>query len=589
MNRIEFTLNNQPIETKPVEFEKIQVSVDWTGSRQTQVEIDTLTFRNAVAEQIIAMRSDSLGSFNGRPFGISVGGYDLPEMMLNLRKNFKIIGDTEVQVAVEMVHEKDWITEIAAPLQFRRLEEEGAFAESDYYQVPYNINYIPDGMQVLMLSISIYNITKASIELVKETAEAVAELVAGLTPNVGVGVSIPLGQILLAIAKIAIRIAYFIALALAIKNLVQALFEQLYSQTRYHTSIKIKSLFVVACEELGLEFESDLLDGEYESNLVLMPSKTERGKKNINLKNFGTPARNDDGLYFFGEFISSMMEDFNADYRIVDGVMRFERWDWWQNNSTETLDSNWTNQSRRLNESGDNADDFKGGYFLSAQMDQTDRNTLDEFGGTAYDVITNNVVINEKKYDLSGGSVAIEFPFAFGVRKDELSFFERTLKALATLVDGVTSVFGNGTNFAGDIEARKGNLQLSDHFTEKPKLLLMDSTGRLAPNQRENLSAKSFWTRYHFINSFYPIDGIHNQWETYSMIMKINKDFFVNLLNNNFVKDSEGNDVEIEKLTWNIEEDAAEIQYRVNNQYNFNLRQSYVESSNTDLADNYDV
>jgi len=587
MADLKFYIDGNQTANLPVEYQDLKVSIDWSGSRQTQIEFDALTFRNEDAELIQSFFTDALGCFVNRPFEIGVNGYSLPRMMLNLRDNYTEVGDTEVVVGVEMVNQKDWISTQAAPLQFKRLEDEGKFLPTDFYQVPYNINYIPDGMQVLMLNIAIFQTTTALIQLIKETAEQILEGTFAVVPSVGLGVVTNVGAILLAIAKIVVRVAYFIGLAIAITQLIKSLFAELYSKTRYHTAIYIKSLFRVACLELGLTFKSDLLDGAFESQLVIMPSKTERGAKNSAIKNGGAPSRSDDGLYFFGEFITSMMESFNADYRISNGEFRFERWDWWQNNSTAILDSNWSNQDRRLDERKYNTNEFYGGYFITALLDQTDRNTLDNAYGLAYDVITNNNVSIGKEYDNSGGNRTVNLPFAYGTRKNTLTNFENLLKALAKIVDSATSLFGNGSNFVGQFEGRKANLLLSDHFTEKAKILYVDNVG-LAPNQSTSLNSQVFWNNYHFINSFFPIGGIHNQWIERSMIMKINDYFYSQILENNFLKDSEGNDVEVMSLDWVMYKDHAEITYRTNEIYNNSLQQSYILTQNSEFA-NQDV
>ena len=46
------------------------------------------------------------------------------------------------------------------------------------------------------------------------------------------------------------------------------------------------------------------------------------------------------------------------------------RWDYWQSSSTFVIPENFNNQSRRLNVKGDNADEFKGGYFITFALDQ---------------------------------------------------------------------------------------------------------------------------------------------------------------------------------------------------------------------------
>lgn len=588
MNRLKFEINGQPSKSKPENFDKIQVEVDWKGTKDIEVEVDKLVWRGEDAEQIIAMVTDQYSTFVNRPFQMSVDGYNLPPMMIDLRNGFKQIGCNEVEHTVQMVQKTDWLTARASSLSFKMLEEQGLFNSSHYHQQAYNINYIPDAIQVAMLSLSLFSTTKSTIEFVKETASSIIETITAAIPAVGAGAVITVGQIAQAIVMIIIRVAYFVLLVITLVKLFKALLEQLYSKTRYHTCIYEKALWEVACAKLGLTFVSDLYNDPIAANTVYMPSKTERGKFNKNIKNGGAPNRKDNGFYFFGEFIESMKRKYNGDFRIVNGQLRFERWDWWQNNSSYILPSNYTNQSRMLNEQTTNADEFKGGYFISFAVDQTDRNTLDQWTGTSYDIITNNANSLGTEYDNSGGGLVIDILQARGIRKEDLTPFEKFLKSVLKVVDSAANLLGGNSNLASLIEGRIGNLLLSDHFTELPKHLVV-SGNSLVPNQTYYNTGQYLWDNYHYINSFVKINGKHNQWIKKSMELKFCKNDFVLLLNNNFAKTESGQDVEIERLVWTIEEDVATIDFRINERYNLNLVQTFINGSNTSLAGNPEI
>ena len=564
-------------------FEDLEVSISWKDDRGLQVEFDKLIWRGEDAEKIIAMRSDSLGSFVSRPLQINVvdpdGQFNLPPLLIDLRKDLEIIGCNEVEHSVSFVGLKDWFKAEASILQFARLEEEGKFTASDFVQIPYNINYIPDAVQVAVLSLALFNVAVQVAQFIKDSGETAVETAVPTTTAA-------------ALLKIVIKIAYAASIAIAIKNLIQQLGEQLYSRTRHHTGIKYKSLFEKGCAELGLTFQSTIFDDPTWANAVLMPSKTERGKFNSGIRNGGSPKRNDVGLYFFGDFIETMKRKFNADYVINNGFLRFERWDYWQSSSTFVIPENFNNQSRRLNVKGDNADEFKGGYFITFALDQKDQNTLDNYDRTAYDIITKPATNPYGvQYLNTAGSEVVDLPIALGTRKDTLSNFENILFGLFSAVDALTNTltFGAaGTDFAQQILNRTGNLVLSDHFTDVPKCIIMNGS-MLAPNQRDKVNSVLLYDDFHFINSFVVTNGKHNQWETFTMPLKICRNTVEELLNNNFAKTPTGEDAEITNLVWTMEEDSGSIEYRVNTLYTTNLEQQFITGENTDLANNNDI
>ena len=291
---------------------------------------------------------------------------------------------------------------------------------------------------------------------------------------------------------------------------------------------------------------------------------------------------------FFGEFLETMMKVFNADYRIYNGQLRFERWDWWANNSTYILPDNFNNQERMINVLGDNADDFKGGYTISFEFDTKDQNTYDNIDNMAYDVITTTAT-TLVGYENAHGVEVVQLPMARAKRKGSLSRFENVLNGLLSFIDTVTGVltFGNGTNFASEIQNRISNMELSDHFTGVGKLVFMNTNGvGLAIQQAD---AKELWDNFHFINSFKKINNKHNQWENYKMNLSFCAKDLLILLENNFAETSDGQTVEIESVKWVPFEDEAEIEYRINNQYTTNLRQDFIATKNSSNATNPDV
>jgi hypothetical protein len=206
-----------------------------------------------------------------------------------------------------------------------------------------------------------------------------------------------------------------------------------------------------------------------------------------------------------------------------------------------------------------------------------------------YDVITENVSGIGSEYENDGGALVIEFPLARGTRKDSLTRLENVLLAFATFVDGLVTIFTVGTassNFAQNIQNRIGNLLLSQDFIDIPKIVFCENNGKLSTIQP---TASLMWTEFHRINSFVKINNQHNQWKKYSIPQRFCKDNFVTLLENNFVNSNSGNIVKVDSVKWIVEEDAAEIEVSENILYNTNLKQTYLDGSNSNLAGNINV
>ena len=166
---------------------------------------------------------------------------------------------------------------------------------------------------------------------------------------------------------------------------------------------------------------------------------------------------------------------------------------------------------------------------------------------------------------------------SLGLRKNKLTRIEEALKGLAKVIDGLTGFFGGGTNFASQIENRKGSLLTSSHFFTIPKIVVM-SGSKLAQDQRGLLSARRLWDELHFINSFVEVNGVHNQYYRY---LGVKVPFclgdFVDLVNNNNCKTIDGERAKIESLKWRVWDNTAIIDYRVKKKYTNNLSIKYIE------------
>ena len=181
----------------PRDFEQFVISMDWTGNEgQPTIKIDSLNFvgdeGTQLRERILSGLNGGVGFFEGDPYRIEVGPQGNPaatfEGYLDFTKNVQFIGCSEVEVSLQRKQGEDWLNDVADGFTYRFLESEGIITDADFFSVPYVINYIPDGVELLLLSISTFTLTKELVEQIKSLSDRISDLTDAATPVIGTGV-----------------------------------------------------------------------------------------------------------------------------------------------------------------------------------------------------------------------------------------------------------------------------------------------------------------------------------------------------------------------------------------------------------------
>jgi len=583
MANIRHFINGQDF-GEPRNWEGLEISIDWLNKKESgTINVSDLSFVDEANEylqqRIKNGMNGGVGIFEGEPYEIKVGDVNNPTYVfkgyLDFTDEATEIGGEEIICSLKKQTGDDWLNDIADSFSFAYLYDQGVITDSDFVSVPYVINYVPDGMQLIILSMSIYMMTKELIENIQNIAEAIGDVTDASTPVLGVSVGLgagvvtawDLGNFIMVAIKLIARIAYTIAMVIAIKKLIEELFEQLLPKKRYHLGMYYFKMFEKACTYLGLGFQSNLLQTEIR-DWCHIPNKDRKGGES---GEYGFPS-NTGPVYTFGDLIRRSKEWFNADYRIVNGVFLFERKDSFVFPSIYQMPDNLVNQERLLDQHTYNTSEMLSNYNIYYQYDIQDQNTLDDQSGRVFQAITTpSIVINQKLINIKN-LAQISIPFALGKEKTSLTAVEEILKVLAEVVDSITGIFGGGTNFASQIEERIGSLLLSSHFITTGKVVVM-SGGKLANNQRQLLDTRLLWDRYHCINSFAEYNGVHNQYYRYKdQRVEMTIQDFALLLENNIATDSKGNEYQIEKVTYNPEKGTAKMDFRVKRKYTNNLK-----------------
>lgn len=421
---------------EPRDWDGLEISKNFLDRNDdVNINITTLQFAGEEAKNIIARilngMSGGIGVFEGDPYTIEVGETGNPiyvfDGYLDYAEGVEFRGCNEVAVSLKKREGSDWLNDVADGFSFRYLFDKGEITSGDFVKVPYVINYIPDNMQLIMLSISLFMMTKELVSAIRNTAEAVGDVVDAATPVIGVGVGFgavavtawDLGNFILVALKLVAWIAYTIAIVIAIKNLIEEIINQLMPPKRNHLGMRLYDLFKKGAGHLGLGFSSTLLNTR--KDWIVIPSKGHKGGEKPtgytgSWTESGVPNAND-GFDTFGDLIRVWTKALNADYRIINGVFHLERADHWDTVGNYTIPDYWTDQEDLLDVFKLNVDEVIANYNIHWAYDTQDQNTLDNQVGRVFQAILEpNVTQNKDLVNLKHLE-EIDIPCSLGLQK----------------------------------------------------------------------------------------------------------------------------------------------------------------------------
>ena len=566
---------------QPKELEALEIVADFDDTAQPSISASELTFINEGADVVNkyidgGLNGSTRGIFEGIPYEIQLLG-TLPPY--NAFKGFLDLLQIKRQcdqVTVKLVGDQSLNTfsERCQATTFGYLESIGLFPQSSQVPVPYVINYIPDGVQLITVGISLYLISKEVYDAVPKLIQYVIDLVLAAIPTVGLGVTIDVGNILIQVIKLILLLVYVILLCIAIIKLIKTLFEEIYSIKRYHKACKLKILLTQACSYLGYGFNSSVFNSPSPfENIVYLPVKDKKGQIN--------PAGSDSGIpnsmgygYTVYEMFELVQKMFKAKLLIKNGIVNLEpkaNLSFWKLNSSYVLPDIETLVHEY------NTDELNPNYIIKFGYDISDINTIDNFTGTNFERITSPLLINNQQHLKFGGLDEIELNVGLATRKDSINVMETILQALAQVVDTITGLFGSGSNFANGFLNRIGSMNVSSHFGWQPKVLLLDSTGYIPVNHRTYLCAKYLYYNYHYIDSFVA----NNYGGQFTIYKDITIPFcfhdFLQTYQSSYFTTVNGLVGKFDKITWNFTQMYAKVDYRIQTPYTKNLQESFIE------------
>jgi len=467
MNGLKFYLNNNSI-NPPKNWRELSIEVNFEDSefKNQQLSINDWDFKR---ENIDAINSWILAGriFEGMPFGITQT--DSNGVVTVMFDGYLDLSDDAtfdefgITVKSKPKYSIDWLNDKASGFSFDYLYSINVITQSDFVDIPYVISSIPDYEKLAITVIGLTIILDSLSASIRSLAGSVASILSA-SPDWG-NIFILVGEIL-----------KFIGLMIAAVALVKRMFAVIIQKVKYHKGISIKRLFERGCQQLGLTFQSSII---LASDHIL-PAKYQVPKNTtnpFNLDILGAFTPNEFLQYgfpngTFADFIIKMKDLYNGKVLFDGTTLRFERKDFSLANPQYTL-PNVINTKYTLN-----ASDFTSNFFATFQTDLSEINTITQFQGTSYQVtITPQSFINADLV-LTKGLKQVNFAYALGKRKVDLTSVERLFDNIAGLIDGAVQVGVNIVNTVVSVlnDIIDGINNLVDFFEDLGGLVGFDIT-----------------------------------------------------------------------------------------------------------------
>lgn len=619
--KINYILNgtqiNPPMNWQDTAFE---VNFDRDGNAKTNITSNNFDFVRENADTIISRVYDGAtggyGILEAVPLEVQLERNGVIEKpfsgYVDLTKN-SIFSREMCKVNATERKSIEWLEEKADGFTFEYLRSINVITNDDYKFIPYVINSIPDYKESAIAILTGFIVVQQIIDCIEKVKDLLAEIANPLTAVSG-------------IVKASLLAIYLITLIAALIKLIKDIIQLIIQPVKYHACMSIETLVNKGCQHLGLTLSSSILTSGIFKKAHIMPEKF---KNPVNFDDnrilgFTTAQKTQQEGYYkgtFGNLLRALKEQFNAKIYIKNNVLYFER-----------LDANLTPPQYVLPdiyqpEYKTNADEFKANYYIVYQTDTIDKNTLQEYEGTAHQVIFNPNISQNSDLVMMKGLDGVRIPFALAKRKTDLTIPEKIVKAfldvlsaivnaliaaLNALIIGINAVISginsviNALDFIGIninlnvqpiatispvnlgnlIENRINMMKLETDFTSVPKIFLMDlgaqnKFNKLTTGNETYFSAKYLYDNYHYINNFLPTADKPNG-NQYIIKEFVNVPFgfqhYQQVKENNqiIVGDKTGL---IESFKWNPYDQVANIRVRISTLLTNNINATYLTPS----------
>lgn len=611
---------SESLRNPPKNWRALEIELNFDREKFSQaISINTFDFVRENADFLNQVRQDGLstgpGVFEGVPLRIDIENLGQTQTPFN---GYLDLSDgakfscMQVSAAAKERQKIDWLNDVADGFTFEYLFAIGEITKDDFVFNPYILNSIPNYREAALALLSVYVMSRGFADGIAKIQELVSEI------------GNPFQTVTAAIKAI-LLVAYLFILIAAIIKLIIDLINLIIQPVKYHAGMMLKTLIQKGAAHLGLTVKSDILDDPRWSQIEIIPKKLFNpiSDKDNRILGFLQPNKNSQQGFYkatFGDLLREAKKIFKAKIIITDQKeLVFIR-----------QDKNLSVPSYKLLDIYQpdftlNTSEFKSSYLVSFQTDLSEKNTIQEYLGTSYQVINKPLRVVHSDLSLMKGLEQVDINFALAKRKTDLTVPETIFKGfldvfsflLNGLIDGVNAlikalnaiiktinkiikalkIVGIKVNWEiktikplqkqalGDlIENRKGMMLLeNDNFNiDKIFILQKGSSSKFNKVDGTNLlSAKNLYNEFHFISSFLPTAERPNGNQYFIKEFEnvpFCYDDFVAIKNNNKIFAADGSEAEIQSLKWNpYDELATTMIVRFNKLYTNNFTQTFLE------------
>lgn len=581
--QLKFTLDSKSIDA-PVEWQDISIEATFDDQAiQPNITSSEFTFVNAEAIQIRDYITNGLnggvGIFEGIPFNIETFNKDSSKSAFNgfldLSDNFEDL-DSVPKVKAKIMKENglNSLNTRLSDLTYGYLEEKGVFTNSDYTEIDYQVIRSVNPLEIIISGITIYIMIKELQEIIKNIGKNIA-IAAGDTSG---GVFGPIGAAIFLALSIAIDVIYAALIIIAVIELVRQLINLLFPPVRQHKTLFWRTALSKVADYLGYTFVSPINELDFIYYLPSNPNLDLEDEKTGLFKKFrgtskGIPNSQDYG-YNCSEMFSLAQKAFNAKFVIVGNELhlRSDNDPFWIKTSTYEMPDVLIEGKKY------NTNEFVGDKIITFDWDIKDTWTTDNYTGTAYEIKTDAIKVNNPRAVTLKGQDTITLPVCLGTRKEKTTAIEKVILRLARKADGVVDAYLSKSTLATLVKERTGMLKVSDNNHSKPKLLYIIGD-RMPSNHRDLWSAKVLWDQYHIHNSFVDNNYVGQKVIYEDKEIPFGFEDFLKLIDNSYFRNFKGEVSKATKLDWNIASDRATISFWTRKPYTNNLIETKIEPS----------
>ena len=562
-----FYINGKKVQP-PIEWRGMAVAAEWiNGSIQPKIIGESFTFAgeaaDIIAQHINSGNGSGGGIFEALEFKIQAddvvdGTVVAFDGILDFLQEYNVVKPNHISTAITRPEDIERVDNLLKSISYGYLYDKGLIGKGDYRHIPYIVQKLDRGSDILMMSLTAAFLTKSTIDAIKELRQAIVKI------------SQANGILILILA-----IAYVAAVTVAILKFLREFIELCYPIPRTIKAMTLRTMLNKAFNHIGYQFESNIAELD---QICYIPSRTYLDRRRLH----GIPNIQDHG-YRCSELVNLVLDLFNGQLQI-DGNKAYiysENDRFWVRNSKYVL------PDVLLDSHTYNIDEAYATQIFSFSTDISDEWTIEDFEGTNYQVDLASTKQLPQRLNLLRGYRELRWPVALTSRKGVLDEFDLIAEkvlggAIKDLYSGQLAKLQKklgGKGIAGlnaIFNFGIGLMRVGNRYWSMPKLAFVNDTNAIPRSHRNTLGAKALYNKYHSFRSFaYPYTGQKKIYKNIRIPFGL-KDWIA-LQGNNYFQTASGLLGRFERVEWRFGYDEATVDFYLYEPYIKNLKETGFE------------